>query len=215
MNNIVGSQFKTSFGTYYIEKLLGKGKSGFSYLAENNGKKFTLKLMHEEPCPYYDFKENKTKLEIKAYKKLSKHKISIPKLLEHDIEKNYLIKEFIDGPTATEVLISEKINDYHIIQLFEIANKLKRVNLNIDFFPSNFVIRNDQIYYIDYEINDYTFEWSLENWGIYYWANSVGFKKFIESGNAEFINSDLNKGIPIKDKFKFIVDNWKHKYSNG
>ena len=42
-------------------------------------------------------------------------------------------------------------------------------NLNIDYYPSNFVINDGLLYYIDYECNEYMDEWSFFNWGIKYW----------------------------------------------
>ena len=40
---------------YRILKLLGKGKGGYSYLAESNQGKVVLKQIHHEPCDYYQF----------------------------------------------------------------------------------------------------------------------------------------------------------------
>lgn len=40
---------------FSIKKLLGKGKGGYSYLAEKDGKNYTLKQIHHEPCDYFQF----------------------------------------------------------------------------------------------------------------------------------------------------------------
>ena len=40
---------------YEVIKLLGKGKGGYSYLVENDGKQYVLKQIHHEPCDYYIF----------------------------------------------------------------------------------------------------------------------------------------------------------------
>ena len=40
---------------YIIVKLLGKGKGGYSYLAEKDGIQYVLKQIHHEPCEYYQF----------------------------------------------------------------------------------------------------------------------------------------------------------------
>ena len=34
-------------------KLLGKGKGGYSYLAESGNNRYVLKQIHHEPCDYY------------------------------------------------------------------------------------------------------------------------------------------------------------------
>lgn len=40
---------------YRIIKLLGKGMGGYSYLAEDDEKKYVLKQIHHKPCDYYQF----------------------------------------------------------------------------------------------------------------------------------------------------------------
>ena len=40
---------------YRILRLLGKGKGGYSYLAESEGDLVVIKQIHHEPCDYYSF----------------------------------------------------------------------------------------------------------------------------------------------------------------
>jgi len=206
---MINTLFKTSDSEYQIKRFLGKGKSGNSYLAENTFGQFVLKIMHNEPVAYYTFHDNKTKLEIDAYERLSKLNLKIPKLYEFDIDRQFLVKEFIDGTVASEFISQRKVNDEIIIQLFELSEKLKNKNFNIDYFPSNFVIRNNEIYYIDYETNPYHEEWDFLNWGIYYWANSEGMKQYLETGDAGAINEFPEKGIPHKREFEDQISYWK------
>jgi len=61
----------------------GKGKSGYSYLAQNLEHQYVVKLMHNESCDYYSFGDaNKVELEVSAYRALSNLGIKIPKLPE-------------------------------------------------------------------------------------------------------------------------------------
>ena len=53
--------------------------------------------------------------------------------------------------------------------------------INIDYFPTNFVVNNDHLYYIDYECNDYMEEWNFENWGIKYWSQTEEFKEYLKN----------------------------------
>jgi predicted Ser/Thr protein kinase len=207
-------KFQSSIGSLEVIKLLGKGKSAFSYLTKNSKSYYVLKLMHNEKVSYYDFKTDKTLVEVNAYNELKRLGIKMPKLYSYDPERQYLIKEMIEGPTAAEYICANEINKNIIEQLFQMSNILREAKLNIDFFPTNFVVSKKGLYYIDYEINEYSFEWSLENWGIYYWANGEGFKKFLETGDASFINSDIEKGIPIKEQFKQKINNWIEDYGN-
>jgi hypothetical protein len=50
--------------------------------------------------------------------------------------------------------------------------------INIDYFPTNFIVQNDELYYIDYECNEYSGEWNFENWGIKYWSKTPEFIEY-------------------------------------
>lgn len=54
-------------------------------------------------------------------------------------------------------------------------------NTNIDYFPTNFVVQNETLYYIDYECNDYMEEWNFENWGIKYWSKTPEFIEYVNT----------------------------------
>ena len=80
--------------SYTIIKLLGKGKGGYSYLAESGNNRYVLKQIHHEPCDYYQF-GNKLQVEIRDYKKLKEIGIKMPAMLEADV-KNERILNFVD-----------------------------------------------------------------------------------------------------------------------
>ena len=54
---------------------------------------------------------------------------------------------------------------------------LYAAHLNIDYYPTNFVVNCGKLYYIDYECNAYSDEWNFENWGIKYWSLTPEFCK--------------------------------------
>jgi hypothetical protein len=132
----------------------------------------------------------------------------MPRLLAFDIVENYLVKEYVDGPTAAQVVANGAINDQLIAQLFAMAERLRRHGLNIDYFPTNFVISENTLYYVDYEHNPYDVRWSLEEWGLYYWANASGMQRYLQSHDAGAINEDLKSGRPIKGPFEAVVRRW-------
>jgi TP53 regulating kinase-like protein len=160
--------FKES-GSIVISSYLGSGKSGHSYLAHTESKSAVLKEIHSLPCEYYIF-DDKLKSEIDAYETLSGLNISIPELYEVDYDNQYILKEFIDGYLCAELVIENKVNSKIYKQLFQIAHETKINGLNIDFFPDNFVVKNEIVYYIDYEVNPYIKEWDLSEWGLFYWV---------------------------------------------
>lgn len=55
---------------YSLLKLLGKGKGGYSYLAQMaDGQQVVVKQIHHEPCVYYQF-GNKIEAELRDYNHL-------------------------------------------------------------------------------------------------------------------------------------------------
>lgn len=153
---------------YNIISLLGKGKGGYSYLAERNGEKFVLKQIHHEPCDYYSF-GNKLESELRDYETLSKIGIKMPQMLDFDGENERILKEFIDGETIMTLVERGEMKDIYMKQIKSMCTLLYPAGLNIDYYPTNFIPQNDILYYIDYECNQYSDEWNFENWGIKYW----------------------------------------------
>ena len=57
---------------------------------------------------------------------------------------------------------------------------LYTANINIDYFPTNFILQDGALYYVDYECNEYMEEWNFENWGVKYWSKTPEFLKYAE-----------------------------------
>ena len=91
---------------YEIQKLLGHGKGGYSYLASDGKKEYVLKQIHHEPCDYYQF-GNKLASEVNDYKRLVEIGIPMPELLEVDWENERILKEYIRGDTIFDCVLRE------------------------------------------------------------------------------------------------------------
>ena len=155
MNNTITVNKKE----YTIIKLLGKGKGGYSYLVNNDGLLFTLKQIHHEPCEYYNF-GNKIEAELRDYERLSQIGLM-----------------FIDGKTIVEIIKDGEFKEDYLKQVMEMQKTCRNNNLNIDWYPTNFIVQNGTLYYVDYECNQYMDEWSFENWGSKYWSDTEKFKE--------------------------------------
>ena len=164
---------------YTIQKLLGKGKGGYSYLALDENKNVVLKQIHHEPCDYYQF-GNKIEAEINDYHRLQRIGIALPKMIDVDVQEERIVKEYIDGKTVYEMVLNDELPTYCIDQVKKMCALLYPANTNIDYFPTNFVLQDHILYYIDYECNDYMDEWNFENWGIKYWSKTPEFLQYIE-----------------------------------
>ena len=204
---------------YLTIRLLGKGKGGYSYLAERVGRYegeivfvnfddpsyqcideaalrhklmtesfpsgymfeeypslqdsyVLLKKIHHEPCDYYTF-GNKIEAEKADYMKLIAAGIRVPKMYSVDEDAEIIVKEFIDGPTVADLVSRGELDESILAQGYEMAEKAKTAGLNIDYYPTNFILdKNGVLYYIDYECNPYMEEWSFDNWGIKYWRKA-------------------------------------------
>ena len=58
------------------------------------------------------------------------------------------------------------------------AAKAMAAGLNIDYYPTNFVVQEGLVWYVDYECNDYSEQWDFEHWGIQYWQPQVSFRSY-------------------------------------
>ena len=164
---------------YNIIKLLGRGKGGYSYLAEKDGKQYVLKQIHHEPCDYYTF-GNKIESEKNDYTRLVEAGVRIPKMLDIDIENERILKEYIDGPTIYDLVKDDAMKETYLTQMRDMAKQVYEAGMNIDYFPTNFVVQDELIYYIDYECNNYMDEWNFENWGIKYWSKTQEFLDYMK-----------------------------------
>jgi len=189
---------------YLPVSLLGKGKSGYSWLVNADGKLSVLKLIHHEPVSYYTFTD-KFQAELDAYSVLTDAGLPVPSLLAWNREEEWILKTYLEGPTAAQLVAEKSLIPDHWNQIFSLSGLAKSRNINVDFFPTNFVSHQNKLFYIDYEVNPYLPEWNFENWGIWYWVNSAGMAAFLKTGNSLEINSDSESGKPRKNGFESLV----------
>ena len=142
--------------------------------------RWVVKQIHHEPCDYYTF-GNKIEAERNDYQQLKKAGIRIPEMFEIDIENERIVKEYIDGDTIFDRVKRGEGVDAYLPQVREMALLAKAAGLNIDYFPTNFVVQNGLLWYIDYECNGYMDEWSFENWGMKYWSRTPEFEEYLNT----------------------------------
>lgn len=165
---------------FTVIKLLGKGKGGYSYLVSDGERNYVLKQIHHEPCSYYTF-GNKIQSELNNYERLKNAGLRLPKLIDCDVANERILKDYIDGKTAYELVLQNEMKPEYIEQIREMCRLLNPKGINIDYFPTNFILNNGLLWYIDYECNDYMEEWNFENWGIKYWSKTKEFCEYHEN----------------------------------
>ena len=159
---------------YQVIRLLGKGKGGYSYLVTDGAEKYTLKQIHHEPCDYYTFGD-KLASELRDYDRLMAVGIPMPRMLEVDLENERILKEYIEGDSIYDKVMADQMVEDYYHQVRAMCAKLYPAGLNIDYFPTNFIVREGKLYYIDYECNAYMEQWDFDHWGNDYWWKSPAF----------------------------------------
>ena len=165
---------------YRIVRLLGHGKGGYSYLAERDGRQVVVKQIHHEPCGYYTF-GNRSEAERHDYERLAAAGIRIPEMLDIDVDAERIVKEYIDGDIIFDLVKNDVSIEPYLEQVRRMAAQAMAAGLNIDYFPTNFVVQGGLLYYVDYECNSYMEEWSFENWGIRYWSRTPEFEEYLRT----------------------------------
>lgn len=167
---------------FRILRLLGKGKGGYSYLAEDESGLYVVKQIHHEPCAYYSFGD-KLASECCDYQRLTALGLTMPKLLDVDHAQERLLKAYIPGETMDRLIMRDEVPEEARLQLQAMCDLLYPAGLNIDYFPTNFIFHQGKLYYIDYECNDYMAEWDYEHWGRKYWYRTEEFLAHFQNKN--------------------------------
>ena len=108
----------------------------------------------------------------------------MPEMLDVDVENERILKEYIEGETIFDLVLNDKMKAEYIEQIRAMCALLYPQNTNIDYFPTNFIVQNGKMYYIDYECNDYMEEWNFENWGVKYWSKTPEFLEYVSKNKS-------------------------------
>ena len=167
-------RMKVNDREFEVIRLLGKGKGGYSWLVAEGERTYVLKQIHHEPCDYYTFGD-KLASELRDYERLREVGIAMPELLDVDHGRERILKEYIEGETVDALVSENRMESSCYTQIQAMCEKLYAAGLNIDYYPTNFVVREGILYYIDFECNGYMDEWNYENWGRKYWYQTPEF----------------------------------------
>lgn len=201
--------------TYIFEKELYEVSNGKFYLYKRDNTYVVIKELKEK----YDSEgEVEVDKEVFSYNRLRVLEIKTPKLLGYNRELNIVIKEYLEGENILDLIKNVEIKKENFIELLQYSETINSDNLNIDYFPANFIIKDNSLYYVNYKVFPYSEELNLRNWGIYYWLNNEGIKKFMETGNEAYINVENEKNPIIDEELTRKRDelyreyvSWKHK----
>lgn len=155
--------------SYRHIRLLGHGKGGYSYLVKRRGNFYVVKKIHHEPCSCYHFGD-KIQTEEDCYLYLRKIHILVPFCYCIDHEQELVLKQYIKGRNIADLLRKGEDVSRYIPQVEKMAEKANKGGVNIDYYPANFVLSKNRLYYVDYETDDYDARYAFESWGKDYWT---------------------------------------------
>lgn len=151
------NEVKVNDKTYFVSKLLGKGKNSYTYLALDE-KKAPLAVKTR-------LTTNEIETNIKAFSELSKYDIRVPKIIEVDKEKGIILKEYISGESLLYLKINNLLMNYQIEETKKLASEVEKHGLILNYNPANFISSEDGIYYVHYEYKDYLEDLDFEHFG--------------------------------------------------
>ena len=157
---------------YEVVRLLGHGKGGYSYLVRDGAQAYVLKQIHHEPCSYYTFGD-KLQSELRDYARLRALGIRMPELIDVDEAQERLLKAYVEGETIAALVEQGAMQPAYTELVRAMCDVLYAAGLNIDYYPTNFVVQDGLLYYIDYECNPYMEKWDFDHWGKQYWENGI------------------------------------------
>ena len=71
----------------------------------------------------------------------------MPKMLDIDIENERILNEYIEGDTIFDMVKADRVKSEYAEQVKAMCKLLYANNTNIDYFPTNFVVQNETLYY--------------------------------------------------------------------
>ena len=175
---------------------LGRGKSAVSYLYRRAPsqsphpdlpEELVLKRYCSTPEQTIPFAQA-LEFELCSYQRLQSAAIQHPKLLGYSVEAYCLAKEYIAGTLIIDLIVEQGLDDRHFRPILAMAEQLQLAGWHIDYYPANFVLNEQGLHYIDYEAHPYNAEWDFAHWGIFYWLNREGIRRFRETGDPIHIN---------------------------
>lgn len=144
---------------YNILRSFGHRKDGYLYLVSQGDDMFLLK----------EFTNNSIEKIVKDYNFLKKLGIPMPKLIDVDISKGILVKEFLDGESAYSYLQRGELEETYLDQLRNIAILVENHKVCLDYFPTHYFCANKILYYTHYSCEECTEDTKFEKCANKYW----------------------------------------------
>jgi hypothetical protein len=149
--DVAGTRFQTNLGELTLDSPINYGGAGRSYRARCGDRWLVLELVDQDARPGSRYVAAKVRRRVKAYAALSASGVPVPRLLDHDVSRGYLVKEYLVGANVGETLTRGRLGNGVVDQFGALMQLLKQHGLTIDWSPANFLVVNGALHYTAYE----------------------------------------------------------------
>lgn len=173
--------------SYTNQGEIGRGKSAISYLFSDGEHQLTVKRYRRVDHNLIPF-EQALGFELLSYQRLQQAGVACPQLVGFCASSYLLVKEYIAGPVAIDLIARDMMDERLLLRTYAYADQLKHAGFHVDYFPANFVVKGGELYCIDYEAHPYLEEWDFHHWGVFYWLNNEGVRRYLADGDINHLN---------------------------
>ena len=139
---VKGTRFETNLGLLTLEDPIQYGGKGESFRARCGDIWVVLEMVDDADA---------VRRRVRAYAQLLACGVPVPRLLDHDPRRGYLVKEYLPGANVGEVLAHGRLGSGVVDQFGDLTRRLRRFGLSLDWSPGNFVVSNGALHYVAYQ----------------------------------------------------------------
>lgn len=160
-----------------------------SYKVDRKGKIYFLKKFDGDPRGFEEFEKNQLVLKNSG--------IKIPKVYLWDKHSMIAVVDFVEGPTAFDVLIKEDLEEKYIEQLFKQLWYAKTAKIYLDFDPRNFIVSGNDLIYWPFRYSKFNNKNEFLDRDYRLWVFTKEFIAFAHSLGVDVDTSRLKKDYEI------------------
>ena len=154
---------------YIVKQELNKTDDYTRYLVEWEGMDFIAKHFNPQDARSFLIDGNKVQKEVTAFFELSKIFIPLSPLHDYSLSDKLIVKEFIPGDVAADLLQNKKMTPDIYREIFRIAHLAESFGFILDYDPCNYIWSNGVLYYTKYSFKKYDESKCFKKYGLGFW----------------------------------------------
>ena len=160
-----------------------------SFKVERKGKTYFLKKFENDVDGFELFEKNQLILKNSG--------IKIPKVYMWDKKTMTTVVEFIEGPTAFDILVKEDLDEKYIDKVFKDLWYSRTARIYLDFDPRNFFISGNELIYWPFRYSKYNSKNEFLDRDYKLWIFTKEFASFANSLGVEVDKSRIKNDYEV------------------